>query len=359
MNHDAHRTAKLGVDPTHFTWLDENATPAYAVRAAPVDDPKPKTRPKATERPGKGRVVLGVIFLLYAAISIPIWAPMFKANPTMTLFIVALGLTIAAIPFRVRLIALVPLAYIGYCFLTISELTLTSLQPLLGVSTFVIAAVWGLVLPFKKVRKRKGRVRTPKKDRSVPQEDTYRFVYGSPGGVGSSVSNFSKEAVAAGVAGEESTAYLLETFLRGMPGVTIFHGLQFPGSERADVDHAVVIGRKVFLIDSKQFKSGEYQWYMHATHGERIGTSSQDGHKNHMDAAAKGYRTILGPDANITTLLIIHGKDMKIGPKRFSSAGVGAYTAHEALRKIGSEVRSQIPAVPNLKIKAALLSHLK
>ncbi|GAA1769240.1 nuclease-related domain-containing protein [Nostocoides vanveenii] len=60
-----------------------------------------------------------------------------------------------------------------------------------------------------------------------------------------------------GAAGERQGADALDR-LSQRPEVTIFHGLRFPGSERADIDHAVVSGNRVALVDSKAWKGGHY-----------------------------------------------------------------------------------------------------
>nr|WP_281065175.1 nuclease-related domain-containing protein [Brachybacterium sacelli] len=62
-----------------------------------------------------------------------------------------------------------------------------------------------------------------------------------------------------GIAGERRTAELLGTWLSGMSRVGVFHSLRFPESSRADIDHVVVIGRELFVIDSKAWKGGEYR----------------------------------------------------------------------------------------------------
>ena len=45
------------------------------------------------------------------------------------------------------------------------------------------------------------------------------------------------------------------------PFVRVFHGLCFtPGVEGADVDHAVLIGDRLFLVDAKNWGFGSYSW---------------------------------------------------------------------------------------------------
>ncbi|OIH85567.1 hypothetical protein BLJ79_05240 [Arthrobacter sp. UCD-GKA] len=91
--------------------------------------------------------------------------------------------------------------------------------------------------------------------RSVDQR-----VFGVGGGaLSNGRSRFRKENIAKGVIGERRTALALESLLR-IPGTRIFHGLRFPGSSVADIDHAVVNGDRVLFIDSKFWKPGEYRW---------------------------------------------------------------------------------------------------
>jgi hypothetical protein len=84
-------------------------------------------------------------------------------------------------------------------------------------------------------------------------------IFGSPGGVLAAAVKFGQGRVEAGARGEGSTALLLELLLR-MPGTAVYHGLQFPGNQDADVDHAVAFGNIVYLLDSKLFRWGQYEW---------------------------------------------------------------------------------------------------
>jgi hypothetical protein len=61
--------------------------------------------------------------------------------------------------------------------------------------------------------------------------------------------------VAQGHAGEVKTGHALD---KGLPdGVTILHDITIPGS-RANIDHAVVSGTTITLIDAKQWAAGFY-----------------------------------------------------------------------------------------------------
>jgi DnaJ-like protein/nuclease-like protein len=57
---------------------------------------------------------------------------------------------------------------------------------------------------------------------------------------------------------ERVTADLLERYLTRLPGARIFHGLAWPGSVFADIDHAVLAGRRLVLIESKAWLPGHY-----------------------------------------------------------------------------------------------------
>lgn len=58
---------------------------------------------------------------------------------------------------------------------------------------------------------------------------------------------------------ERLTADLLERYLTRLPAVRVFHGLALPGSVFADVDHAVLAGRRLVLIESKTWLPGHYE----------------------------------------------------------------------------------------------------
>ncbi|WP_019808253.1 J domain-containing protein [Saccharomonospora halophila] len=57
---------------------------------------------------------------------------------------------------------------------------------------------------------------------------------------------------------ERLTAHLCERYLTRLPGVRLFHGVSLPGSVYADVDHAVLCGRRLVLVESKRWLPGHY-----------------------------------------------------------------------------------------------------
>ena len=83
-------------------------------------------------------------------------------------------------------------------------------------------------------------------DRAFMADFAARTAYGSPGTEPHEV-------------GERLTAELLTRYLTRIPGVRIFHGLAAEaGSVFADIDHAVLCGRRLVLVESKVWLPGHY-----------------------------------------------------------------------------------------------------
>ena len=77
----------------------------------------------------------------------------------------------------------------------------------------------------------------------------------------------SSQAVAAGNKGEAKTGAILDDFARRHPGVAVLHNLRFPSPHfKANIDHLVVTGKRVFVIDSKLWKPGFYWTYRGKTY---------------------------------------------------------------------------------------------
>ncbi|RZQ63800.1 J domain-containing protein [Amycolatopsis suaedae] len=58
--------------------------------------------------------------------------------------------------------------------------------------------------------------------------------------------------------GEQLTAGMLSRYLTRLPGIRVFHSLAWPDSVFADIDHAVLAGRRLVLIESKVWPPGHY-----------------------------------------------------------------------------------------------------
>lgn len=89
-------------------------------------------------------------------------------------------------------------------------------------------------------------------------------LFGTPGQVGNAISEFGEARAQAGAKGEIWTAEMLEPLLR-IPGTRIFHGMQWLGSDNADVDHIVVNGSKMALIDTKLWSGNSHRFQPNGT----------------------------------------------------------------------------------------------
>lgn len=185
-------------------------------------------------------------------------------------------------------------------------------------------------------------------------------IFGAPGGVLVAAGKFGQGRVEAGARGEGSTALLLELLLR-IPGTTVYHGLQFPGNDEADVDHAVALGNVVYLLDSKFYRWGQYEW---RAGGEKDLLVRSDGYgrgkANWMHVAAAGYRTLLGPEVEAIPMVMIHGRRTSVGSCSISAHGVHMLTARDAMQRIGDTMAGSLSLwQDNTDVRAALFSKLK
>ncbi|WP_318533289.1 MULTISPECIES: J domain-containing protein [Actinoalloteichus] len=103
--------------------------------------------------------------------------------------------------------------------------------------------------------------------------------------------------------GRQLTADLLDRYLTRLPGARIFHGLAWPGSVFADVDHAVLCGRRLVLIESKKWLPGHYV-------ADEDGTLWRNGHvfrggSIRLPEAVAAYRTML-PDVEVRGALLLY-----------------------------------------------------
>lgn len=127
------------------------------------------------------------------------------------------------------------------------------------VSVMICAALLGLVLSaiVALFRLPGSRVRA---DKLVPRDIAMNQVFGEPGR-GLSGARFGERQAELGKQGERAThAVLAETLLPLMPAARLLHSMQWPGSRHADIDHVMVAGKRIALIDSKQWRDGNYWW---------------------------------------------------------------------------------------------------
>lgn len=137
----------------------------------------------------------------------------------------------------------------------------------------------------------------------------------------SAVQAFGAGRAAAGAEGERRTAAILDLLDGPIAGLHVFHGLDFPGSSSADIDHALAYGDSMLLVDSKMYRAGTYS-VRHARTTDRRGQEridsdrveivrAEDGHvvMNSMPAAARKMRHY-----PVRIAVVIHGSGVRIDP---------------------------------------------
>lgn len=85
--------------------------------------------------------------------------------------------------------------------------------------------------------------------------------------------------------------------------IQIVHGLRFPGTDSADIDHAFVCGDRVLLVDSKHWQPDLYRWY-----GDAILKGPADKPtsiiRSSFSEAAQRFAKIVSPGRVLPAILI-------------------------------------------------------
>lgn len=116
--------------------------------------------------------------------------------------------------------------------------------------------------------------------------------YGKAGGAIGENTKFNAYATAAGAKGEAMLGQTMMAFFsKHKVPARIYHGVYFPGSKAADIDHVVVIGRAVYLIDAKLYKADNY--FLSADRNY-ISSGRGDRKRTRMGAAGEKTVTALG-----------------------------------------------------------------
>lgn len=143
-----------------------------------------------------------------------------------------------------------------------------------------------------------------------------RVVYrGRPGTVAGADGVFGEKA-GIGAAGEKRTAELLDLLRDHVPGLYVFHGVRFPGSKRADIDHVLVYGNQVMLLDSKLFAAGRYSLVCDRSGDWRISGGRHGDSITPMPDAVAKMQAALGPSARVRGAIVVHGKDSDVVASR-------------------------------------------
>jgi hypothetical protein len=360
MNYNAVEMKRIGVDPTGWKWLNNNYS-RYQVM-----DPSPTSyEMKQVARLKPGRFIL-FLAAFCAVIAGGTYLHPDKASIFPFIFFVVfmmVAFTAGVCLSQRRWVQVIGIVVISIIFIIDKAAMFIEIDPMLRLVCSLGMWSLGVALLFTRSLYFDGRVveRVNRLTGAELWSNPAQRVYGNPGGVASAVSKFGKEAVDAGVEGENRTASLLWLLLK-IPGVTVFHGLKFPNSKRADVDHAVLHGSNVYLIDSKQYRWGEYEWRHHPKYGEQIARTDGYGRPkdNHMGAAAEGYREMLGHGVNVIPIIIVHGNKVKIGANKWSQSGVALFTPEEAMLFMGSTISHDLSAWrDNMYAREVLMKNIK
>lgn len=236
----------------------------------------------------------------------------------------------------------------------------------------VLAGYWGLVAAkqgnlWMGIQNFRQNVRhteiTRNRKLSVSEMKNSR-VWGIAGNLSDATEVFGAQAVALGSAGEKFTAELMEQLLR-IPGTRIFHGLQYPGSLNADVDHAIVNGNKIVFVDSKLWKAGDYSWGWDGVILRRNGEEKTTIDTAFHNAVQGFHRKMTG--VQIRSNILIHsasGKPVNIDNSNTEKASGGApetrmVTAQQFLAETGAWFSEGKPGHVDKSVLKYLYTQLK
>ena len=159
-----------------------------------------------------------------------------------------------------------------------------------------------------------------------------------------------------GGAGELATAAVLHDFEACHPEVAVLHSLRLPDPKtHTDIDHVVVAGRRVWLIDSKCWKPGTLDFWPAPLSQPHAGASRQQADDG---LGAKAIQAYLGRTAPVETPLIVvcpssRARTTRLGLWR--PAGARSMTGQRFAARVRRIVK-QAPADPGLVAALARLS---
>jgi hypothetical protein len=132
---------------------------------------------------------------------------------------------------------------------------------------------------------------------------------------------------------ERLTATLMARYLTRLPGVRIFHGLAWPGSVFADIDHAVLCGGRLVLIESKMWLPGHYTA---DGNGLRRNNRPFRGGGSRLPEGIAAYRELL-PDVEICGALVIYpSRDGEITTGEADHVDIPPMTPQQFIQEIGA-----------------------
>lgn len=166
-----------------------------------------------------------------------------------------------------------------------------------------------------------------------------------------------KGRATAGAKGEHATARVLNALAAAPGGPTVLHDMRIPlAGVNANVDHVVITGRTVYLIDSKYWRPALY-WTVFGTTFRGL-QRFEAADKQTMPMAWRGYSEFLTtrvPHARLANPLLV------VWPSSKDPMRLGLYRAAGAKAITGAQLESRTarwrrPADPD--IVAALTTQL-
>lgn len=170
------------------------------------------------------------------------------------------------------------------------------------------------------------------------------------GNLAGATGEFGQANVDLGTAGEIRTARLLDSSLAGITRTAVFHSLRFPGLDRADVDHAVLIdtnhGPVLIVVDSKAWKPGH--WVQCKFSGDQVRHDDSDEvRKSLMPLAVSKFASEGFAARAMTVIHASSGAVTVLG----SQADAHLYVDSESLV---ASILSQRASAPTLRTEAEL-----
>ncbi|HVV19909.1 MAG TPA: DnaJ domain-containing protein [Pseudonocardiaceae bacterium] len=152
--------------------------------------------------------------------------------------------------------------------------------------------------------------------------------------------------------GERLTARLLAEYVAPLPGARIFHGLAWPGSVFADVDHAVLRGHRLVLIESKMWLPGHYT-------ADEMGGVWRNGHPFRGGAirlpeGVEAYRDLL-PGIEVRGALVVYpSRAGEITTGESPDVAAPPMSPERFVREIGEWLADEPPIVDRDAFRAVL-----
>lgn len=207
-------------------------------------------------------------------------------------------------------------------------LLLTALLPIDSVPVLVV--LWTLVAAGAVVIARLARqyLLARRAERAFFLETGGRVEFGKPGAEADQLA-------------ERLTARAIGDYLLRLPGTRVFHGLTRPDSVFADVDHAVLRGRRLVLVGSKLWLPGHYE-------ADDDGSIWRNGHVFHggdatLTESVAAYRELL-PDVDVRGVLVVHpSRAGLLSTDVEDDVAIAPLTAEGFVRTIGAWLAEEPP----------------